>query len=68
MAKNGSNNKGPNDLEHQIEFLKNQNEVLKVAIRKAVHQVHTLRYENNVLNRKVKLAEDWVGELRGAGL
>ena len=59
MAKNGSNNKGPNDLEHQIEFLKNQNEVLRVAMRKD---------ENNVLQRKIRLAEDWVGQLRGAGL
>ena len=36
MAKNGINNKGPNDLENQIEFLKNQNEVLRVAMRKAL--------------------------------
>ena len=68
MAKNGSNNKGPNDLEHQIEFLKNQNEVLRVAMRKAVKEIHYLKYENSVLQRKIRLSEDWVGQLRGAGL
>ena len=68
MTTNGSNNKGPNDLEYKVEFLTNQNAVLKTAIKKAVKEVHTLKYENSVLKRQIKFAEDWVGQLRDAGL
>ena len=42
--------------------------VLKTAIRKAVNQIHTLKYENDVLNRKIKIAEDWVGQLKEVDL
>lgn len=48
--------------------LNKQIEILKTAIRKAVHQIHTLKYENDVLNRKIKIAEDWVGQLREVDL
>jgi hypothetical protein len=37
-------------------------------MRKAVKEIHSIKYENNVLQRKIRLAEDWVGQLRGAGL
>ena len=52
----------------KIEFLNKQNGILKTALRKAVNQIHTLKYENDVLNRKIKVAEDWVGQLRTTGL
>ena len=68
MSKNGTNNKGPNDLKYQIDFLTSQNNVLKVALRKAVREIHTLKYENDVLNRKIKIAEDWVGQLKEVDL
>ena len=42
--------------------------ILKDAVRKAVNQIHTLKYENDVLKRKIKIAEDWVGQLREVGL
>ena len=42
--------------------------VLKTAIRKAVNHIHTLKYENDVLNRKIKIAEDWVGQLKEVDL
>ena len=48
--------------------LTKQIEILKTAIRKAVGEIHTLKYENNVLNQKIKVAEDWVGQLRKVGL
>jgi len=51
----------------EVELTK-QIEILKTAIRKAVNQIHTLKYENDVLNRKIKIAEDWVGQLRDIGL
>ena len=52
----------------KIEFLDKQNGILKTAIRKAVNQIHTLKYENDVLNRKIKIAEDWVGQLKEVDL
>ena len=56
------------EKEIQVDSLSKQNEILKTAIRKAVNQIHTLKYENDVLNRKIKIAEDWVGQLREVGL
>ena len=56
------------EKEIQVDSLSKQNEILKTAIRKAVNQIHTLKYENDVLNRKIKIAEDWVGQLREVNL
>ena len=42
--------------------------ILKDAVRKAVNQIHTLKYENDVLKRKIKIAEDWVGQLKEVDL
>ena len=52
----------------KVEDLTNKNAILKKAMRKAVNQIHTLKYENSVLGQKIKYAEDWVGQLREAGL
>ena len=56
------------EKEIQVDSLSKQNEILKTAIRKAVNQIHTLKYENDVLNRKIKIAEDWVGQLKEVDL
>ena len=64
----GMNSPEVKEWKNKVEYLTNQNTVLKTAIRKAVGQIHTLKYENDVLNRKIKIAEDWVGQLREAGL
>ena len=48
--------------------LNKQVEILKTAVRKAVGEIHTLKYENDVLNRKIKIAEDWVGQLKEVDL
>ena len=64
----GMNSPEMKEAKAKIEFLDKQNGILKTAIRKAVNQIHTLKYENDVLNRKIKIAEDWVGQLREVGL
>jgi len=64
----GNNSPEMRALKDNNEFLTNQNKILKEALRKAVGQIHTLKYENSVLGRKIKLAEDWVGQLRDLGL
>jgi len=64
----GMNSPEMREAKAKIEALDKQKEILKTAIRKAVGQIHTLTYENSVLNRKIKIAEDWVGQLREAGL
>ena len=63
----GMNSPEMKEAKAKIESLDKQNGVLKTAIRKAVNQIHTLKYENNVLNRKIKIAEDWVGQLEDVG-
>tara|TARA_R110002110_G_scaffold5277_2_gene27288 strand:+ start:466 stop:768 length:303 start_codon:yes stop_codon:yes gene_type:complete len=64
----GMNSPEMKEAKAKIEALDKQKEILKTAIRKAVGQIHTLKYENDVLNRKIKIAEDWVGQLREVGL
>ena len=64
----GMNSPEMKEAKAKVKSLTNQTTILKTAIRKAVGQIHTLRYENNVLNRKIKIAEDWVGQLREVGL
>ena len=64
----GNNSPEMRALKDNNEFLTNQNKILKEALRKGVGQIHTLKYENSVLGRKIKLAEDWVGQLRDLGL
>ena len=64
----GMNSPEMKEAKAKIEFLDKQNGILKTAIRKAVNQIHTLKYENDVLNRKIKIAEDWVGQLREVDL
>jgi len=64
----GINSPEMKEAKAKIESLDKQNGVLKTAIRKAVNQIHTLKYENDVLNRKIKIAEDWVGQLREVDL
>ena len=64
----GMNSPEMKEAKAKIEFLDKQNGILKTAIRKAVNQIHTLKYENDVLNRKIKIAEDWVGQLKEVDL
>ena len=64
----GINSPEMKEAKAKMESLDKQNGVLKTAIRKAVNQIHTLKYENDVLNRKIKIAEDWVGQLREVDL
>jgi len=64
----GMNSPEMKEAKAKIESLDKQNGILKTAIRKAVNQIHTLKYENDVLNRKIKIAEDWVGQLKEVDL
>ena len=56
------------ELQHNNQFLTNQNKVLKEALRKAIKQYRETVYARDVYKRKVDLAASWLDELRDAGL
>tara|TARA_R100000152_G_C6762391_1_gene186645 strand:- start:582 stop:800 length:219 start_codon:yes stop_codon:yes gene_type:complete len=56
------------ELQHNNQFLTNQNKVLKEALRKAIKQYREMVYARDVYKRKVDLAASWLDELRDAGL
>ena len=60
--------KGIGNTSPEMKFLRNQNVILKKALKRAIKEFKDMEYERNIMKQKIENSEGWIDQLRNAGL